>query len=181
MRKLKSNLAHWRVEMKHERPALASSVPSPAGRSLLEAAIPGRRLRIIKVDDKPAARLTQLIALGLRPGIEVQVSTLEPKLLRLRVGKDNAPLSYDDAAHVYVVPASTRPVPMGELAVGSRAQVVELTGSDKFQQRMLSMGFVPGAEVTVIREAPSGETRQYRIKKANIAMGRDEANKLLVK
>jgi ferrous iron transport protein A len=70
---------------------------------------------------------------------------------------------------------------MGKLAVGSRAQVVELTGSGKLQRRMLSMGFVPGAEVTVIRKAPLGDPLQYRVKKANIALRQDEANTLLVK
>jgi ferrous iron transport protein A len=45
---------------------------------------------------------------------------------------------------------------------------------------MLSMGFVPGAEVTVIRQSPLGDPLQYRVKKANIALRRDEANTLLV-
>lgn len=165
----------------HAIPASGSRVPSPAGRSLLEVAIPGNRLRIVRLDDEPVALLTQLVALGLKPGIEVEVSTLESSLLRLRLGGNVIPLSYDAASHVFAVPAPARPVPMGELAVGSRAQVVELTGSGKLQRRMLSMGFVPGAEVTVIREAPLGDPLQYRVKKANVALRRDEANTLLVK
>jgi Fe2+ transport system protein FeoA/Mn-dependent DtxR family transcriptional regulator len=165
----------------HAIPASGSRVPSPAGRSLLEVAVPGSRQRIVRLDDEPVALLTQLVALGLRPGVEIEVSTLESESLRLWLGENIVPLSYDAASHVFAVPAPVRPVPMGELAVGSRAQVVELTGSGNLQRRMLSMGFVPGAEVTVIRAAPLGDPLQYRVKKANVALRRDEANTLLVR
>jgi Fe2+ transport system protein FeoA/Mn-dependent DtxR family transcriptional regulator len=164
----------------HAIPASGSRLPAPAGRSLLELAIPGSVLRIVRLDDEPEALLTQLLALGLEPGVEVQVATLESDLLRLRVDENVVPLSYDAAGHVFVVPAPARPVRMGELAVGNRGRVVELTGSGKLQRRMLSMGFVPGAEVTVIRQSPLGDPLQYRVKKANIALRRDEANTLLV-
>ena len=165
----------------HVIPASGSRVPSPAGRSLLEIAIPGSRLRIVRLDDEPVGLLTQLVALGLKPGIDVEIQSLESNLLRLRLGENVVPLSYDAASHVFVVPATARPVPMGTLAVGSRAQIVGLVGSGKLQRRMLSMGFVPGAEVTVIREAPLGDPLQYRVKKANVALRQDEANTLLVK
>ena len=165
----------------HVIPASGSRVPSPAGRSLLEIAIPGSRLRIVRLDDEPVGLLTQLVALGLKPGIDVEIQSLESNLLRLRLDENVVPLSYDAASHVFVVPATARPVPMGTLAVGSRAQIVGLVGSGKLQRRMLSMGFVPGAEVTVIREAPLGDPLQYRVKKANVALRQDEANTLLVK
>jgi len=165
----------------HVIPASGSRVPSPAGRSLLEVAVPGSRLRIVSLDDEPMELLTQLVALGLKPGIDVEILSLESNLLRLRLDENVVPLSYAAAGHVFVVPATARPVPMGTLAVGSRAQIVELVGSGKLQRRMLSMGFVPGAEVTVIRQAPLGDPLQYRVKKANIALRRDEANTLLVK
>jgi Fe2+ transport system protein FeoA/Mn-dependent DtxR family transcriptional regulator len=165
----------------HVIPASGSRVPSPAGRSLLEVAIPGGRLRIVSLDDEPVELLAQLVALGLEPGIDVEILSLESNLLRLRLDENVVPLSYAAAGHVFVVPATARPVPMGKLAVGSRAQIVELVGSGKLQRRMLSMGFVPGAEVTVIRQAPLGDPLQYRVKKANIALRQDEANTLLVK
>jgi len=165
----------------HVIPASGSRVPSPAGRSLLEVAIPGGRLRIVSLDDEPMELLTQLVALGLKPGIDVEVLSLESNLLRLQLDENVVPLSYAAAGHVFVVPATARLVPMGTLPVGSQAQIVELVGSGKLQRRMLSMGFVPGAEVTVIREAPLGDPLQYRVKKANIALRQNEANTLLVK
>jgi Fe2+ transport system protein FeoA/Mn-dependent DtxR family transcriptional regulator len=165
----------------HVIPASDFRVPSHAGRSLLEVAVPGSRLRIVSLDDEPVELLTQLIALGLKPGIDVEIMSMESNLLRLRLDENVIPLSYTAAGHVFVVPATTRLVTMGTIAVGGRAQIVELTGSGKLQRRMLSMGFVPGAEVTVIREAPLGDPLQYRVKKANIALRQDEADTLLVK
>jgi len=165
----------------HVIPASGSRVPSPAGRSLLQVAIPGGRLRIVSLDDEPVELLTQLVALGLKPGIDVEILSLESNLLRLRLDENVIPLSYDAANHIFVVPAPAQLTPMGKLAVGSRAQIVELTGSGKLQRRMLSMGFVPGAEIMVIREAPLGDPLQYRVKRANIALRQDEANTLLVK
>lgn len=165
----------------HVIPDSGLSVPAPAGRSLLDVAIPGSRMRIVRLDDEPVELLTQLVALGLEPGIDVEILSLESNLLRLRLDENTVPLSYAAASHVFVVPATARPVPMGTLAVGSRAQIVDLVGSGKLQRRMLSMGFVPGAEIEVIRQAPFGDPLQYRVKKANIALRKEEANTLLVK
>jgi len=164
----------------HSIPASGSRVPSPAGRSLLEVGIPGSRLRIVRLDDEPVELLGQLVALGLKPGIDIEILSLESSLLRLRLDENVVPLSHTAAEHVFVVPAPAQLVPLGTLQVGNRARVVELIGSGKLQRRMLSMGFVPGSEVAVIREAPLGDPLQYRVKKANIALRQDEANTLLV-
>jgi len=165
----------------HIIPAAGSHGPSLAGHSLLRMGIPGSRLRIVGLDDEPPELVTQLVALGLQPGIVVEVTALESDLLRLRLNGDTIPLSYDAAQHVFAVPAPAELVPLGKLEVGARALVVELTGKGKLQRRMLSLGFVPGAAVTVIREAPLGDPLQYRVKKANIALRRSEADTVLVR
>jgi ferrous iron transport protein A len=147
---------------------------------MMETAVPGSWLRIVRLDEEPEELLIELVSLGLEPGIEIKVLALEFDLLRLQVGDAAVSLSYDFARHVFVVPVHAHPMPMGTLDVGSRAQVLELLGGGKLQRRMLSMGFVPGAVVAVIREAPLGDPLQYRVKKAHIALRRDEANNILV-
>ena len=160
--------------------APGARVPSPPGRSLLEEGKPGSRLRIVCLDDEPAALLAQLVALGLKPGVDVEVLEQEPDLLRLRLDGNVVPLAAAAACHVTVVPAPALPVPLGELAVGDRAWVVEIRGVGKHQRRMLDMGLVPGAEVSVIRRAPLGDPVEYRIKGTAIAMRRSDANSILV-
>jgi len=164
----------------HAIPAPGCPVPSPPGRPLLEKGIPGSRLRILCLDDEPAALLAQLVALGVKPGVDVEVLAREPDLLRLRLDENVVPLAAAAAQHVSVVPAPALPVPLGELPVGSRARVVEIGGSGKHQRRMLDMGFVPGAGVTVIRKAPLGDPIEYHVKGTAIAMRCTDADSVMV-
>jgi ferrous iron transport protein A len=79
-----------------------------------------------------------------------------------------------------VVPAPALPVPLSELLVGSRARVAEVKGGGIHQRRMLDMGLVPGAEVTVMRKAPLGDPVEYSIKGTAIAMRRTDAESIMV-
>ncbi len=161
-------------------PAPGGRVPSPPGRPLLEEGTPGSRLRVVRLDDEPAALLAQLVALGLKPGVDVEVLEREPDLLRLWLDGNVVPLAAAAARHVSVMPAPALPVPLGELPAGSRVRVVEIGGSGKHQRRMLDMGFVPGAEVTMIRKAPLGDPIEYHIKDTAVALRRREADTVLV-
>ncbi len=154
-------------------------VPPPAG-SPLAACTPGDRLRILDVDDEPPALLAQLISMGVVPGAEVEVIEHRPEQLRVKVDGNIFPLATAAAGRVHAVPAPILPVPLGELPVGSQAMVAEVKGSGKQQRRMLDMGLVPGAAVTVIRAAPLGDPIEYRVKGTAIAMRRTDADSILV-
>ena len=165
----------------HAIPAPGCRVPSLAARPLLEEGTPGSRLRVICLDDEPAPLLAQLVALGLKPGVDVEVLEREPGLLRLRLDDENVvPLAAAAARHISVVPAPALPVPLGELLVGSRARVAEVKGGGRHQRRMLDLGLVPGAEVTVMRKASLGDPVEYRIKGTAIAMRRTDADSVMV-
>jgi Fe2+ transport system protein FeoA/Mn-dependent DtxR family transcriptional regulator len=164
----------------HVIPGSGDRVPSPIGRPLSEEGRPGRRLRIVSLDDEPASLLAQLVALGLKPGVDVQVLACEQGVLRLKVDGDSVPLASAAARHVCVMAAPTLPVKLGGLPAGSQAQVMEITGEGKHQRRLLDMGFVPGAEVDVIRKAPLGDPVEYGIKGTAVALRRDEADTILV-
>jgi Fe2+ transport system protein FeoA/Mn-dependent DtxR family transcriptional regulator len=164
----------------HAIPAPGTQVPFSLARSLLEEGTPGSRLRVVCLDDDPAPLLAQLVTLGLKPGVDVQVLEQEPDLLRLRLHRKVVPLATAAARHVYVVPVPALPVPLGELPGSSRARAVEVKGGGKHQRRMLDMGFVPGAEVAVIRKAPLGDPVEYRIKGTSVALRKEDANTILV-
>jgi Fe2+ transport system protein FeoA/Mn-dependent DtxR family transcriptional regulator len=164
----------------HAIPAPGCPVPSSSVRPLLEEGAPRSRLRIVCLDDEPAPLLAQLVMLGLKPGVDVEVLEREPDLVRLRLDGSIVPLAAAAARHVFVVPAPVLPIPMGELPVGGRVRVVEIGGSGKHQRRMLDMGFVPGAEVTVTRKAPLGDPIEYRIKGTAVALRQRDADSILV-
>ncbi|MBA7635042.1 hypothetical protein ES703_42642 [subsurface metagenome] len=164
----------------HAIPAQGRRVPSPQGRRLSEVGTRGSRLRILSLDDEPAPLLAQLIALGLKPGVDVEVLDREFDLLHLRLDRNVVPLAVAAARHVSVMPAPALAVQMDELSVGSRVRVVEIEGHGKHQRRMLDMGFVPGAEVTVMRKAPLGDPIEYRVKGTAVALRQKDACSILV-
>jgi len=45
---------------------------------------------------------------------------------------------------------------------------------------MLDMGFVPGAEIYVIRKAPLGDPVEYRVKGTAVALRQKDADTILV-
>jgi Fe2+ transport system protein FeoA/Mn-dependent DtxR family transcriptional regulator len=164
----------------HVIPAPGCRVPSSPAQSLWEEGAPGSRLRVVCLEEEPAPLLAQLVALGFKPGVDVEILDREPDLVRVRLDGDVVPLAGAAARHVSVVPAPALPVPLGELPVGSRARVAEVRGGGKHQRRMLDMGFVPGAGVTVVRRAPLGDPVEYRVKGTAVALRREDAGTVLV-
>ena len=168
----------------HAIPAPKGPVPSPPGHPLSKMAEPGERLRVVCVDDDPAPLLAQLVALGLKPGTEMRIVDQQADSVRVQIDDEGRgpliPLAPPAAERIFVVPIASLPLALGGLPVGARARVVEIKGGGKHQRRMLDMGFVPGAEVTVIRRASLGDPIEYRIKGTGIAMRHTDANSVLV-
>jgi Fe2+ transport system protein FeoA/Mn-dependent DtxR family transcriptional regulator len=164
----------------HVIPAQGRRIPSPKGRRLSEAALQGGRLRILSLDDEPAPLLAQFVALGLKPGVVVELTKREDDRLEVRRDDDIIPLAVEAAKHITVITAPAVAAPLGELPVGSRVRVVDIIGNGKHQRRMLDMGFVPGAEVTIIRKAPLNDPIEYRVKDTAVALRQNDANSILV-
>jgi ferrous iron transport protein A len=71
-------------------------------------------------------------------------------------------------------------VSLAALSVGERGVVVKLTGGRGLLSRITSLGFTPGAEVTVVQNFGRGPIIA-RVRDARIALGRGEANKIQVR
>lgn len=164
----------------HAIPAPQRQVPSSPGQPLSEDGEGRGRLRVVCLDDEPASLLAQLMALGIKPGVDIELVDRAPDLLELEVEGEKVPLASAAARHVHVVPAPALPQELGELPSGARARVVEIRGSGQHQRRILDMGFVPGAQVSVIRKAPLGDPVEYVVKGAAVALRRSEANTIVV-
>lgn len=68
-----------------------------------------------------------------------------------------------------------------DLGVGDRATVVGYDeGGRAYRKRLLAMGLTPGAELTVIRQAPLGDPVEIRVRGFALSVRRDEAASLLV-
>ncbi len=64
---------------------------------------------------------------------------------------------------------------LSEAAVGSKVRIKNVFFPPAIQNRMLGLGFVPGSAVEVVREAPLGDPRVYRIRGKLITLRNNEA------
>lgn len=59
--------------------------------------------------------------------------------------------------------------------IGTTVRVVKVHGTGAFRQRLLEMGFVKGAEVTVLKNAPLRDPVEYKILGSHISLRHSEA------
>ena len=60
------------------------------------------------------------------------------------------------------------------------ARVVSVTGAGAVARRLMEMGVVPGAPVSVVKAAPLGDPLEVRVRSYHLALRRAEANTILV-
>ena len=63
---------------------------------------------------------------------------------------------------------------LAELPIGSSARIVA-GGASAVARRMMEMGLVPGAPVTVVRQAPLGDPLEIRVRSCHLAVRRADA------
>lgn len=71
-------------------------------------------------------------------------------------------------------------VPLSQMRPGEKGVVAELIGGHRLLSRMATLGFTPGAEITVIQNYGRGPLIA-RVRDARIALGRGEAGKIRVR
>jgi Fe2+ transport system protein FeoA len=64
---------------------------------------------------------------------------------------------------------------LDQVKIGAKARVVEVSGDDSLQQRMLEMGLMPGTEVQVVREAPLGDPIEIKLMGYSLSLRKSEA------
>jgi len=69
---------------------------------------------------------------------------------------------------------------LDNVPVGMWARVSSVIGSGVSAIRLMEMGLVPGAPVSVIRSAPMGDPLQIRIRDYHLALRRGEARMISV-
>ncbi len=69
---------------------------------------------------------------------------------------------------------------LSELKTGEKGIIQRISGTGRFRQRLMEMGFVPGAEIRVERFAPLRNPIEYVLKGYHVSLRRDEAEKVIV-
>jgi ferrous iron transport protein A len=70
---------------------------------------------------------------------------------------------------------------LSEMKVGDTAVLVSLDLPESVQNHLMHMGFVPDAQVTVLRRAPAGDPTVYRIDGMEIALRHETAEAICVR
>ena len=60
------------------------------------------------------------------------------------------------------------------IPMGKKCYIKSLTAIGPIRRRLLDLGFVPGASVTILRKAPLGDPTAYLIRGAVIALREEE-------
>jgi ferrous iron transport protein A len=70
---------------------------------------------------------------------------------------------------------------LDELRTGDRGIIERVTGMGRFRQRLMEMGFVPGAEIVVEKYAPLKDPIEYILKGYHVSLRHTEAEKIVVR
>jgi ferrous iron transport protein A len=76
-------------------------------------------------------------------------------------------------------PRDARPT-LDRLVPGDVGRVIDVGGQGAFRRRLLDMGFVAGADVRVIKEAPLNDPVEYRLGGTHVTLRRHEAAHIVV-
>lgn len=73
-----------------------------------------------------------------------------------------------------------RKTTLSQLVPSESAVVLRVVGSGPIQRRIIDMGMVPGAKVTVQKFAPLGDPMEIKVKGFNLSLRKEEAAKIEV-
>jgi Fe2+ transport system protein FeoA len=70
---------------------------------------------------------------------------------------------------------------LNDLRTGDRGIIERITGTGRFRQRLMEMGFVSGAEILVEKYAPLKDPIEYILKGYHVSLRHTEAEKIMVR
>lgn len=71
-------------------------------------------------------------------------------------------------------------IPLNQLPIGKKANVISLTSDGTTRRRMLDLGIIDGTEIEPLYKNPSGNPVAYLIRGAVIALRADVSEQIMV-
>ena len=72
-------------------------------------------------------------------------------------------------------------VPLSQLERGLESEIAQISGGDFLAQRLMAMGFLPGARLRVVQVAPFGDPIAIDLPGSRISLRRREASQVMVR
>lgn len=167
-------------------------IPASDGQAMPHGGVPlmsarvGDEHRIVHIEDEPQAVYAQLVAEGLRPGMELQITDRSPERIRFWSGGEEhvlAPVIADNVTVDQIVEGARDELRLNELQPNEAAEVVRLAPGCRGleRRRLLDLGFLRGAEIQAELTGSGGDPVAYRIRGALIALRMEQARDVLVR
>ncbi len=148
----------------------------------------GDNLIVTHVEDEPDIIYTQLVAMGIFPGIEIYIMEKEDTRIKILVDGNEQILSNKIAESITVVPAKKEIKHekfdrLSDLKIGETAEIVGISPASRGMERrrFMDLGIVPGTKITPLLVSPGGDPVAYDILDTEIAFRKKQAEKILVK
>ena len=163
-------------------PSVSGTIPMLKGKPL-HAFNVGDAIKVLHVEDEPAAVYAQVLRYGLFPGMTAMVLHRTPGLIRIESEGKTMEIPTIVAANIRGVPLSKKEVHRGArrtlaaLGLGASAVVEGISLACRGQQRrrLMDLGVVPGSVIEAEMRSASGDPTSYKICGASIALRQKQA------
>lgn len=187
---LAERLGHPRFDPHGDPIPTADGVLPPGPDTTLAELDAGERATITHIEDEPSLVYSQLLALGLHPGMDVRMDARTDQRLVFEVEGRKVVLAPMLAGSV-----SIRRLPPGEpleddaaattlaaLAPGEAAEVVRVSRACRGleRRRLMDLGIVPGTRVEFERRGLTGGLCAYRVRGTTVALREEQARMIVV-
>jgi DtxR family Mn-dependent transcriptional regulator len=163
-------------------PTVGGGLIASSGHSLTAMPL-GEPVYIVHLEDEPEAVYAQLVAEGLRPGMELRVTDISPQRVRFWAHDGEHVLAPIVAANISVVARPTAPngergERLSSLRIGERGAVLGISRACRSpeRRRLMDLGILPGTVIAAELTSPSGDPTAYRVRDTLIALRRNQAD-----
>lgn len=144
--------------------------------------------QIIHIEDEPEIIYSQIVAVGLYPGMHVRMISSDSERIRFEANGEEIVLSPQIAGNITVAAlAFDEVIPeeyiaLSSLSVGETCKVIGIAKAlrGKQRRRLMDLGVVPGSIIEVKFSSAAEDPRAYSIRGALIALRREHASLIFV-
>jgi DtxR family Mn-dependent transcriptional regulator len=156
----------------------------PHGGQPLTKLSSGQTARIVHLEDEPPLVYAQLIAEGLHPGMELQVTEVSPQRIRFVAEGEEHVLAPMMATNISVESLSPDQASgigpsdrLSDLKPGETARVTSISPACRGleRRRFMDLGILPGTVIRAEMISPSGDPTAYLIRGALIGLRKEQA------
>ncbi len=163
-------------------PTAEGELPPHSGQPLTSLR-PGDWAVVVHVEDEPEPLYRQLVAAGMRPGVEVQLLESSEKRVRIWTRDGEQAFAPGVAVLLSVHSLAGQPgegdqgEPLANLRPGEKGTVlaISMTCRKHERRRLMDLGILPGTVLEAVMRSPGGDPTAYRVRGALIALREEQS------